>query len=169
MRLWSIHPRYLDATGLVALWREALLAQAVLRGETRGYRHHPQLERFRSAPSPQGSIAEYLQQVHDESARRAYRFDATKIGVQRDGTKLTVTSGQLKHEWQHLLEKLRIRSLEVYERMRGLTEPEAHPLFAVVEGGVASWERSLTPGAPPPHSVVRTPDAHRPDRKHSNV
>ncbi|HEU5178767.1 MAG TPA: pyrimidine dimer DNA glycosylase/endonuclease V, partial [Burkholderiales bacterium] len=32
MRLWSLHPKYLDARGLVALWREALLAQAVLRG-----------------------------------------------------------------------------------------------------------------------------------------
>lgn len=31
-----MHPRYLDAKGLVALWREALLVQAVLRGETRG-------------------------------------------------------------------------------------------------------------------------------------
>ena len=43
MRLWSIHPRYLDSMGLVALWREALLAQAVLRGETKGYKFHPQL------------------------------------------------------------------------------------------------------------------------------
>jgi carboxyl-terminal processing protease len=29
MRLWSLHPKYLDAQGLVALWREALLAKAV--------------------------------------------------------------------------------------------------------------------------------------------
>jgi hypothetical protein len=43
MRLWSLHPQYLDPQGLVALWREALLAQAVLRGKTRGYKHHPQL------------------------------------------------------------------------------------------------------------------------------
>ncbi|WP_343214776.1 pyrimidine dimer DNA glycosylase/endonuclease V, partial [Dokdonella sp.] len=40
MRLWSLHPRYLDPQGLVALWREALLAKAVLRGETRGYTQH---------------------------------------------------------------------------------------------------------------------------------
>ncbi|MGC2462396.1 MAG: pyrimidine dimer DNA glycosylase/endonuclease V [Steroidobacteraceae bacterium] len=32
MRQWPLHPRYLDARGLVALWREALLAQAVRRG-----------------------------------------------------------------------------------------------------------------------------------------
>ena len=38
--------------GLVALWREALLARAVLRGKTRGYRHHPQLHRFRASATP---------------------------------------------------------------------------------------------------------------------
>ena len=37
MRLWTIHPRYLDSRGLVALWRESLLARAVLRSQTRGY------------------------------------------------------------------------------------------------------------------------------------
>jgi len=31
MRLWTIHPKYLDRQGLLALWREALLAQKVLR------------------------------------------------------------------------------------------------------------------------------------------
>ncbi len=34
MRLWTLHPKYLDPRGLVALWREALFAQAVLRGWT---------------------------------------------------------------------------------------------------------------------------------------
>jgi len=52
VRLWSVHPEYLDSRGLVALWREALLAQAVLRGETRGYRRHPRLARFRARPDP---------------------------------------------------------------------------------------------------------------------
>ena len=37
MRLWTLHPKYLDPQGLVALWREALLARAVLQGKTRGY------------------------------------------------------------------------------------------------------------------------------------
>lgn len=38
MRLWTLHPKYLDPKGLVALWRETLLAQRVLAGRTRGYR-----------------------------------------------------------------------------------------------------------------------------------
>jgi len=34
MRLWSIHPKYLDRQGLLAVWRESLLAQSVLiKGE----------------------------------------------------------------------------------------------------------------------------------------
>ena len=65
---------YLDARGLVALWREALLAQAVLRGRTRGYRHHPQLARFRDVASPCGGIAQYLRVVHAESLDTRLRF-----------------------------------------------------------------------------------------------
>jgi len=142
MRLWSLHPQYLDAAGLVALWREALLAQAVLRGATRGYQHHPQLERFRATPSPDGSIAEYLRAVHDESVRRGYRFDVAKIGSPRDATPIAVTDRQLAFEWQHLLAKLRERSTEQYERMRGVRQPETHPLFRVVPGAIATWERA---------------------------
>jgi hypothetical protein len=43
MRLWSLHPQYLDPAGLVAVWREGLLARAVFAGQTTGYKHHPQL------------------------------------------------------------------------------------------------------------------------------
>jgi hypothetical protein len=65
MRLWTLHPKYLDAQGLVALWREGLLAQKVLRGRTRGYRHHPQLARFRAQADPVASIARYLRAVQE--------------------------------------------------------------------------------------------------------
>ncbi len=46
MRLWSLHPKYLDRQGLLAVWREGLLAQKVLQGKTKGYKNHPQLKRF---------------------------------------------------------------------------------------------------------------------------
>jgi Pyrimidine dimer DNA glycosylase len=49
MRIWSLHPQYLDRQGLTAAWREGLLAQKVLTGTTKGYRNHPQLRRFRAA------------------------------------------------------------------------------------------------------------------------
>src|SRR5580765_628818 len=103
MRLWSVHPSYLDRQGLLALWREALLARAVLRGRTRGYRHHPQLDRFRSHRQPAAAISTYLRAVHAEATRRGYVFDGSKVGRGRVRTLMTVTAGQMAHEWEHLL------------------------------------------------------------------
>ena len=101
MRLWTLHPKYLDAKGLVALWREALLAQKVLRGRTRGYRHHPQLIRFAQTQNPPGALAAYLKAVHAEAAERGYRFNAAKIGRQRFPGRIRETRGQLLYEWRH--------------------------------------------------------------------
>src|SRR5207342_2042036 len=112
MRLWSLHPRHLDPPGLVALWREALLAQAVLRGRTRGYTRHPQLERFREQSAPRSAINAFLAEVHRESTRRGYSFDASKVGPVRVECRIEVTSGQVEHEWKHLKRKLRARSRE---------------------------------------------------------
>jgi len=140
MRLWSIHPRYLDARGLVALWREALLAQAVLRGGTRGYTHHPQLARFRSCSLPEASIAFYLEAVHAESVRRGWRFDGAKIGAVRRAETIPVTRGQMQFEWAHLGRKLKLRDPAWRERIRGLTRPRSHPLFRIVPGPVEVWE-----------------------------
>jgi len=141
VRLWTLHPRYLDARGLVALWREALLGRAVLRGETVGYRHHPQLDRFRAQASPRSAINAYLRAVHAEAVRRGYAFDAGKVGPVRSRARIRATSGQLEHEWRHLLAKLRARSLADYARWRGVRVPEPHPLFRVVPGPVEPWER----------------------------
>jgi len=141
MRLWSIHPKYLDARGLVALWREALLAQAVLRGRTRGYRHHPQLERFRAHRKPVGAIRAYLLAVRAEAARRGYTFDASRIGRVTRVAKIVVTSGQLRYEWRHLKRKLRARTPAAYRAVRRVQKPDTHPLFSKVSGPVCDWER----------------------------
>ena len=141
MRLWTLHPKYLDAKGLVALWREALLARAVLKGATKGYRHHPQLERFRSHASPLAAINSYLRTVAIEAEKRGYSFDRRKIGPCRPGITLNATHGQLAYEWKHLLRKLRARSPGLYARWRRDAHPEPHPLFAIARGGVQSWER----------------------------
>jgi len=140
MRLWSVHPRHLDTKGLLAAWREGLLAQKVLQGQTRGYRHHPQLIRFRAHTDPVGAIAAYLHFVYKESLARGYNFDSTKIAGPGSIVLLPCTRGQLLYEWQHLLEKLRVRSSEKYDAFRDLKEPEASPLFRIVEGDVALWE-----------------------------
>ncbi len=147
MRLWSLHPRYLDAKGLVALWREALLAQAVLRGLTRGYRHHPQLARFAAHARPRAAIAAYLRAVHAEAERRGYAFDRGRIGRAGAAARIAVADGQLRHEWQHLKRKLRTRAPAAWRACRGVTLPDPHPLFARVPGPVAGWERPTPPPA----------------------
>jgi hypothetical protein len=144
MRLWSLHPRYLDAKGLVALWREGLLARAVLRGKTRGYRHHPQLVRFRAHPSPRLAIAAYLAAIHDEATARGYAFDRSKVGPVRHVQLLPVTRGQLWYEWAHLKRKLAVRSPALLKRVQTLARPSCHPLFRTRAGPVADWEKTGT-------------------------
>ena len=141
MRLWSIHPQYLDPKGLVALWREGLLAQAVLAGRTRGYTRHPQLERFRAHADPPALIAAYLGEVAAEGWRRGYSFDQSKLPPARAADTLTVSDGQLAFEWKHLKAKLRARSAAWHRRLAGIEEPVPHPLFVVVRGPIESWER----------------------------
>lgn len=157
MRLWTLHPRYLDARGLVALWREALLAQKVLRGETRGYRQHPQLVRFRAAPDPRAAIATYLAGVLQEAGRRGYAFDAGKVADARLPDALDETKGQLLYEWEHLQRKLEQRDPARREALRPVRVPLPHPLFRIVPGPVRAWERRAE-GEPPSQSAR----GHRP-------
>jgi hypothetical protein len=145
MRLWSLHPKYLDSQGLVALWREALLARAVLRGETKGYRHHPQLQRFASHASPRSAINAYLRAIYEEAVERGYDFDRRKIGPSRSVARISVPRDQLLYEWRHLSRKLSERSPAVHKRWRGVSEPMNHPLFRVKPGPVAEWERVSEP------------------------
>lgn len=145
MRLWSLHPRFLDRQGLTACWREALLAQAVLAGATRGYTRHPQLERFREAGEPVALVGAYLTALADEATKRGYRFDRGRIRERAEpAAQLTVTSGQLAYEWRHLTAKLAQRSPDVAERWQHAS-PEPHPLFRVVPGPIAGWERPAPP------------------------
>lgn len=141
MRLWSLHPGLLDRQGLTACWREALLAQAVLAGRTRGYIRHPQLERFREQADPLASIGAYLDVVAAAATERGYRFDRARIDRVRIGTepvpRIRVTEGQLAFELAHLRAKLEVRSpLAPMPR-----DPVPHPLFVVEPGDIAAWER----------------------------
>lgn len=145
MRLWSLHPKYLDRQGLLALWREALLAKAVLRGETRGYTRHPQLERFRAHRHPRSAVNAYLAGIHDEATRRGYAFDRSKVGPVRPVKPIPVSTGQLEWEWRHLQRKLAARSSEVLARWGQATRPACHRLFRPRPGSVAPWERAAGP------------------------
>ena len=141
MRLWSIHPDLLDRAALVAGWREGLLAQKVLRGLTTGYRSHPQLERFRALPDPVAGIATWLHGVADGADARGYRFDRTRVVLPPGPERLPLTDGQLALEWAHLRAKVIERDPPWLER---LTSPRPHPMFDLVPGPVASWERATS-------------------------
>ncbi len=140
MRLWSLHPKYLDKAGLVSMWREALLAKKVLQNQTRGYKRHPQLKRFKEKEDPLNYINLYLHGIFEESITREYIFDQTKIGPFSPSELLPVTEGQMEFEWSHLLEKFRTRSPKSYDKVKTISTPEPHPLFKVVPGTKESWE-----------------------------
>lgn len=146
MRLWTFHPRYLDPRGLTALWREALLARAVLRGKTRGYRLHPQLLRFRNQRTPVGCLNRYLDVVYNEALQRGYHFDQTLLARGAGSSKIPTTAGQLLFEWQHFREKLLVRNRVHFAGVRSIEQPEAHPLFQIVPGPRQDWEKA-GPGA----------------------
>ena len=142
MRLWTLHPRHLDVAGLVALWREALLAQAVLLGRTRGYTQHPQLERFRTSTDPAACIAGYLRVIAEEAAARGYSFNRARIVASGGPLRVMAeTKGQLLYEWKHLGRKVRRRSPAWYRSRIVGAQPTPHPLFRIVAGGVRDWER----------------------------
>jgi len=139
MRLWSLHPSLLDSKGLVALWREGLLAQKVLLGDTTGYRFHPQLRRFQARRDPIAAIGTYLWAVADEAAARGYSFDCSKIVVKRRSIRIPVTRGQLEYECEHLKKKLRRRD-RARARALGAAILKAHPMLRVIVGDVEPWE-----------------------------
>lgn len=141
MRLWSLHPRYLDRAGLTAVWREGLLAKKVLEGNTKGYRNHPQLQRFKDAEDSLMAINAYLHAVCDEAVSRGYNFDRTKLAPQSECAPISVTSKQVAYEWEHLGNKLKQRSPEIHKNWIEAAVWDPHPLFIVVDGDIEPWER----------------------------
>ena len=145
MRLWSLHPKYLDSKGLVALWREGLLARAVLTGKTRGYINHPQLIRFKKQDLPILFLDTYLNHVYLESVKREYNFNQKKIGIERTSKQIQVTQGQISYEMVHLLKKLKKRDNEKYQELKKITnhKDSAIPnhIFNVIPGDIEIWEK----------------------------
>lgn len=144
MRLWTIHPSQLDAKGLTALWREALLAQKVLEGKTKGYRNHPQLIRFQELSEPLNAISYYLLEVWEEACRRGYSFNKEKIRPPSSPPAgINETEGQLLFEWEHLKKKLRGRDPRKAEESEAAVIPQVHPLFRIIPGERRSWEKTV--------------------------
>ena len=141
MRLWSVHPKYLDSKGLVSVWREGLLARKVLEGKTKGYTKHPQLERFKNSSDPIKSINRFLSFIYSEASSREYQFDKSKIDITTHNViKIPVTSQQVRYEFELLKFKLHKRDLEKYSQLKGIDHIESNPLFYIVEGERDKWE-----------------------------
>jgi hypothetical protein len=140
MRIWSIHPKYLDTKGLLALWRETLLAKNVLQNNTKGYKNHPQLTRFKNSDNPLRGINQYLAAVYQESVTRGFHFNKDKFNVCQEQVNITVTRRQIEYESKHLLKKLKTRDRERYHRLLKETDIEPHPLFKVANGEIEEWE-----------------------------
>lgn len=141
MRIWSLHPKLLDQKGLIACWRETLLAQKVLQGNTKGYRHHPQLQRFQSLPDPIKGIGTYLTEIYIESFKRGYTFNSSKILKTDYNLRIPVTKDQLEYEFCHLKAKLQIRDPS---RLNNIVICH-HPMFTVIDGPVEKWEKIIPP------------------------
>ena len=140
MRIWSVHPKYLDAKGIVALWRETLFAKNVLEGNTKGYKNHPQLTRFKAIEKPLEAINQYLAEVWDEATRRGYNFDRNKIDFDFKKIKIEVTIGQMQYEFNHLLKKLEQRDPERFKQFENLKMVDCAEIFEVKEGEIEKWE-----------------------------
>jgi len=145
MRLWSIHPQYLDTKGLMALWREGLLAKKVLIGKTKGYKNHPQLQRFKDFKNPISAINSFLFYVLKEAENRGYKFNPQKIKIKKILVKeIPVKNGQIKFEFNHLLSKLKKRDRKQYQTLLKLKKSGkilVNPLFYLLQGGREKWEK----------------------------
>lgn len=140
MRIWSLHPKYLDSKGLVALWRETLLARHVLEGKTKGYKNHPQLNRFKAVMKPIDAINQYLSEIYMEASKRKYNFDKQKINWDFEKVTMNVTNSQLNYEVSRLLNKLETRDIKKFEELNTNVVFETHPLFELLDGPIEKWE-----------------------------
>ncbi len=143
MRIWSLHPSYLDWMGLGAQWREALLAQKVTEGKTKGWKNHPQLDRFKYHPKPMEAVGFYLKRIQVESVKRGYKYNYSKI-LYPDALvdSINLTFGQLQYEFDLLQERLEKRTPKKYEENARINKLRAQPLSNLVPGLPEKWEKS---------------------------
>jgi len=146
LRLWSLHPSYLDSTGLNAVWREGLLAQAVLLGRTTARRNHSQLHRFQNHEKPASAIGFYLLKILEEASSRGYHYKRVKIAFPAENIKhIEGTRGQLCYEWDTLMMRQKTRNSRKSEEVVTLKQreivPTPYPFFVGIEGEAEPWEK----------------------------
>lgn len=154
MRLWSLHPQYLDRKGLGGVWLEGFVGLKALSKERLGYSNHPQLERFKTHINPVGALAEYLEHIASEAiSKRGYNYNLGLLDPYLQHYELgydktiPVTQGQVHYEIEWLLDKLQNRgaTLEAEMLLKDYHmigyQVKLHPMFHMVSGNVESWER----------------------------
>lgn len=130
MCLWSVHPKYLDKCGLVALWREGLRAQKNLSGESGKIPNDPQLIRFKQQDNPLQAIGAYLSFITCEALRQGCKFNHEKIMFPNfENAFLSVSEAELAEETERLKAKLHQRSEEKYEQLCQQQKIEINPVF----------------------------------------
>ncbi len=140
MRLRSIHPKHLDSKGLVALRRESLLAKKVLEWETKWYKNHPQLNRFKEQKNPISAINLYLQHIHIEATNRWFSFEKSKFKIISNLEQIAVTIWQIEFEKQHILKKTKIRDIQKHEELKNSKIIQAHPIFKITKWEIENRE-----------------------------
>lgn len=135
MRIWSIHPAYLDSKRLGAQWREGLLCRYVMNGLTKGYKNHPQFLRFRDKVKSD-FLDTYLYYIWLESKSRGFNYNINLLNDINENNNycFPVTLSQVQYEIKHLYYKLCIK--------RDVpSDIKIHPCFHIVDGPIEWWER----------------------------
>ena len=115
----------------------------MLTGLTKGYKNHPQLDRFYAHENALEAVNAYLAGVYKEACARGYKFDAAKVGEfdERNLAKIAVSRGQIEYEFAFLQEKLKSRDIKAYERNLSVKNIEIASIFREVDGGIEPWEK----------------------------
>jgi len=131
MRVWIVHPKYLDCKGLVALWRETLLARKVLKGKTKGWRNHPQLNKLKNHKNSVAAVNTYLLYVWKESEKRCYKFNKRKIEKNFTKKKIKIPKKEVISDFEELKNKLKKRDPKRYREIVKVKKIEVNPIFII--------------------------------------
>jgi len=120
------------------------LAKKVLEGQTKGYKNHSQLERFKNTHDPISYINYYLSGVFDQASMRKYKYDESKIDSFEVTEGISVNHKQVIYEFNFLQDKLFSRDIKQWKINESYRESGyiiLHPLFYIKLGEIESWEK----------------------------
>jgi hypothetical protein len=116
-------------------------------GKTKGWKNHPQLIRFKNHNAPIHAIGFYLFIIYNEGCKRGYSYNKSKMfKIVEKVSMINISKEQLAYEFEILKNRVRGRDhtkfLELLEFGKKESYPKPHPLFHVIDGKVALWEKS---------------------------